>query len=74
MTGLTSAALITVFSLWMIPTGVSLGAPMPPKLSVGLHAVDAPERLTVLDHVVIVRASAAEGEGHGARPGGSVLM
>jgi hypothetical protein len=45
-----------------------------PKLSVGLDAVDAPEYLAVLDHVVIVRASAAEGKGHGTLPGGSVLI
>jgi hypothetical protein len=50
------------FGPWV---GAQSGRHPAPKLSVGLHAVDALDYLAVLEHVVIVLGCAAQGEGHG---------
>ena len=59
------------------PLGPGGGRPQPdhpaPTLSVGLHAVDAPNYLAGLDHVVIVRGSAAKGRGSWFIPRATIL-
>jgi hypothetical protein len=45
------------------PTGPQFGYHPAPKLSVGLHAVDAPDYLAGLDHVVIVPGQHGGGRG-----------
>jgi hypothetical protein len=46
------------------PSAPAIRVSSTPKLSVRIHAGDAPNYLDGLDHVVIVWGSTAEGESH----------